>query len=398
MHASTILRCCIGEILDTLHATRCRRLLDAVEALVAGRRLTLTELARQWPGAEHVHAPLKALDRLLSNSHLHAESEGLQRAITARLLQGMPRPVLQVDWSPLKKDGRWALLRASVAMGGRAMPVHEQVFPLKRMNHPAAQKEFLQQLARQLPTNSSPILVTDAGFRSDWFRAVQAHGWDYVGRLRSNTHTSPLEVDDWAPCGTLHASATAQPADLGPHRIVKGQPMTSRLVLYRGRRTGRDKLTRAGVPEQGGISKKARLAAREPWLLVTSLGADTHCAERIIAIYRTRMQIEEAFRDLKSHRFGVGFTDSLTRKSKRAGVLLLLNRLASFAAWMMAIAARNTRSVDPLARQKSHMHRYSAWRRGMEWLRIKRLSQDIRAGLQAVLDELLDRKLGLALL
>ncbi|MCG6116829.1 MAG: IS4 family transposase, partial [Aquimonas sp.] len=61
MHASTILRCCIGEILDTMHATRCRRLLDAVEALVAGRRLTLTELARQWPGAERAHAPLKAL-------------------------------------------------------------------------------------------------------------------------------------------------------------------------------------------------------------------------------------------------------------------------------------------------------------------------------------------------
>ncbi|MCG6118068.1 MAG: hypothetical protein MEQ07_07720, partial [Aquimonas sp.] len=89
---------------------------------------------------------------------------------------------------------------------------------------------------------------------------------------------------------------------------------------------------------------------------------------------------------------------SLTRKSERAGVLLLLNRLTSFAAWMMAIAARNTWSVDPLTRQKSHMRRYSAWRRGMEWLRFRRLPQDIRAGLHAVLGELLERKRGLALL
>jgi hypothetical protein len=398
MHASTILRCCIGEALDGLHASRCRRLLGAVEALVAGRRLSLTELARQWPGADRVHAPLKALDRLLSNKHLHAESADLQRAMVARLLQGMRQPTLQVDWSSLKRDGRWALLRASVAMGGRAMPVHEQVFPIEHTNQPEAQQRFLQQLAELLPSDGRPILVTDAGFRSDWFRAVQAQGWDYVGRLRNNTHVSALEVDDWTPCGTLHAKATAQPTDLGRRRIVKGQPWICRMILFRGPRAGRDKLTRTGQPEQSHLSKKARSAAREPWLLVTSLSADTHCSERIVAAYRTRMQIEEAFRDLKSHRYGVGFTDSLTRKPERAGVLLLLNRLASFAAWLMTIAARSTRSVDPLARQKSHMKRYSAWRRGLEWLRIKRLPQDIRDGIEAALDALLERNLPVAML
>lgn len=396
MHASAILRRCIGDALDALHSTRCRRLLGAVEALVAGRRLSLTELARQWPGAERMHAPLKALDRLLSNSHLHAESADLQRAMTARLLQGLPRPMLQVDWSTLKRDGRWALLRASVAMGGRAMPVYEQVFAIERMNHPEAQQTFLQELVEVLPPGCRPILITDAGFRSDWFRAVQARGWDYLGRLRSNTHVSPLAVDEWQPCQTLHASARPQPEDLGRQRIVKGEPWVCRLVRYRGRRTGRDKLTRAGRPEQGHTSNKARRAAREPWLLVTSLGADTHCAERVVAAYRTRMQIEEAFRDLKSHRYGVGFTDSLTRKAKRAGVLMLLNRLASFAAWLMAIAARNTRSADPLARQKSHMGRYSAWRRGMEWLRINRLPRDIRDELDAALSALMDRHRALA--
>jgi hypothetical protein len=129
MHASTILRCCIGEALGGLHASRCHCVLGAVEALVAGRRLSLTELARQWPGADRVHAPLKALDRLLSNKHLHAESADLQRAMVARLLQGMRQPTLQVDWSSLKRDGCWALLRASVAMGGRAMPVHRAGVP-----------------------------------------------------------------------------------------------------------------------------------------------------------------------------------------------------------------------------------------------------------------------------
>lgn len=44
-----------------------RRLLGAVDALVAARHVVLMELARQYPGAARVAAPLKALDRLLSN-------------------------------------------------------------------------------------------------------------------------------------------------------------------------------------------------------------------------------------------------------------------------------------------------------------------------------------------
>jgi len=46
-----------------MHALRRRVLLGAADALIAGRRLTLMDVARSWPGAERVRAPLKALDR-----------------------------------------------------------------------------------------------------------------------------------------------------------------------------------------------------------------------------------------------------------------------------------------------------------------------------------------------
>jgi hypothetical protein len=45
-----------------MHALHSRVLLRAVEAMVHGRRLTLIELARAWPDAERIRAPLKALD------------------------------------------------------------------------------------------------------------------------------------------------------------------------------------------------------------------------------------------------------------------------------------------------------------------------------------------------
>lgn len=67
MRAYQVLRKCLSDSLKPMHQTRLRVLMHAVEALVAGRRLTLMDIARSWPGAERVRAPLKAFDRLLSN-------------------------------------------------------------------------------------------------------------------------------------------------------------------------------------------------------------------------------------------------------------------------------------------------------------------------------------------
>lgn len=369
MHASTILRRSLADVLGPMHAARSGRLLGAVEALVAGRRLTLTDLARSWPGATWMHAPLKALDRLLGNPRLHVAIAPLQRAMSRWLMRGGSRPLLLVDWADLKGDGRWALLRAAVPVGGRALTVYEQIFPLLRMGQPQAQREFLHQLTRVIPAGTRPIIITDAGFRSDWLRAVQAMGWDFIGRLRNNTQVACGDEASWRGCAQLHALASGGVLDLGPYRVVKGAPMCCRLVLATRRPKGREKRTRKGLPEQGRSSRKARKAAREPWLLVTSLTTRTHAAAAVAAAYGKRMQIEEAFRDLKSHRYGAGFEDSLSRKAERLGVLLLLHALASFAAWLMGLAVQTTAHRDPLSRQPGQRGRYSLIRRGIEWLR-----------------------------
>ncbi len=54
MGASRVLQKCLWECLGAMHVMRSRVLLQAVEALVAGRRLTLLDVARSWPGAERV--------------------------------------------------------------------------------------------------------------------------------------------------------------------------------------------------------------------------------------------------------------------------------------------------------------------------------------------------------
>lgn len=67
MRASQVLQKCLHRSLSDMHALRERALLRTVEALLAGRRLTLIDVARAWPGAMRVRAPLKASGRLLGN-------------------------------------------------------------------------------------------------------------------------------------------------------------------------------------------------------------------------------------------------------------------------------------------------------------------------------------------
>lgn len=76
---------------------------------------------------------------------------------------------------------------------------------------------------------------------------------------------------------------------------------------------------------------------KEPWLISTSLPGNQRQAQRIIKLYKTRMQIEEAFRDTKSQRLGFSIRESLTRNLERLEILLLIGALATLIAWLLGV-------------------------------------------------------------
>jgi hypothetical protein len=80
-----------------------------------------------------------------------------------------------------------------------------------------------------------------------------------------------------------------------------------------------------------------RKRATEPWFLATSLRNEP--ADAVVAIYATRMQVEECFRDTKNARFGWGLQFSATRSTARLNVLLLLASIAFAAVLLIGIAA-----------------------------------------------------------
>jgi hypothetical protein len=372
-----------------MHALRSAALLDAVRALIAGRRLTLTELARSWPGALRVAAPLKRLDRLLGNTHLMEERDGLYAAIIHWVVR-QPQPVIVVDWSPLDRRGRFQLLRAGLAVGGRTLTVYEKAYPAKVVGSPRAELALLHALKQAIPVGSTPILVTDAGFRAPWFRAVRRLGWDWVGRVRGRALVKPEAAentfDRWIPCTQLYRRVREAARDLGLWDTVRRHSIVCRLVLYYKGPRGRIDTTLAGQRARNKSSRKIAQRESEPWLLAVSPKLDLTPAQ-VVAIYARRMQIEQSFRDLKSHRYGVGFEDSLTRTRDRLAALLLILALASFVAWITARTATRTILLEAAAMLvRSSQAGVLSWHRlGWQLLREQRWRIDLRINATSIL-------------
>lgn len=372
MHACAVLQKVLSPVIDSLDARNARNLLFAVAALLAGRRLTLMELARHWPRAERVHAPLKRADRLLGNPRVQAVRTRLYQAAMAWLVC-CPRPVLIVDWSELKSDGKWHLLRAGVVSRGRTLTLYEEVHPEARKNARAVEAAFLKRLRAMLPAEARPIVVTDAGFRVPWFRAVEALGWHWVGRIRHRARVQPLGAapdTPFLPRQALYPRARQRARTLGVFALTESKRLPCQLVLARRARGDRGQLTRAGHRARGGHARKMAARAKEPWLLGASRSLADLTAADIVRLYAKRMQIEQSFRDLKSHRYGCAFEDTLTRDPRRLEMLLLIHALATLAAWLEGVVVL-TATIARGGQLSRASHHSTVW---IGWERLRRQS------------------------
>lgn len=325
---------------QSIHASRLGALLAAVETACVGAPLTLTGLGRWLKGRAKVKHAIKRIDRLLGNVHVHRERMVIYAAQASLLVGGTAQPVVIVDWSNLSHDRRWQLLRASIPVGGRALTLYEEVHPLSKLGNRAVHKRFLAKLESVLPNRCVPIIVTDAGFTVPWFRLVEQRGWHWVGRVKNRSYLLADGDQWWYRAEALHEGASSRAECLGAYTLTESNPLSCSIFRFKNPPKGRMSLTLAGARRIGRCSAKKAKANREPWLLATSLPAEVALARRVVNLYAKRMQIEEAFRDLKSHRYGMSFEDTRSRCAQRLSVLLLIAALAQFALWLTGRAGQ----------------------------------------------------------
>ena len=339
MHVARLLSQWLSNHTVIGHRARERALMKLVHALLDGSKLSLTQLGRHRAGSAYEKHHIKAADRLLANRHLHAERDGIYRAIARTLLAGIKRPVIIVDWSDLEPRRRWLVIKAAAAVGGRALSLYEKVYPMKRYNSPRTHREFLLALKAVLPEGCKPIIVTDAGFRGPWFKAVEAQGWDWVGRIRNKIKYYHAGSGRWRYTDTLYKRATARVQHIGEVSLSPRHGYRFRLYLVRAYKPSRGR-PRRGERAKCPHARTYRRLHEAPWLIATSLPHESGSSRKIKQLYAQRMQIEETFRDTKSHRWGFGLHYARFDDGRRLEVLLLIAALASLVLWLVGLCGQ----------------------------------------------------------
>lgn len=343
MHATQLLDRFLALGCQGIHGRRWRALMACVGGLLRGRKLSVTGLGRALQSPAYEKHNIKRSDRLMGNRHLHRERQRIFQALAAVLVGPQSRPVMVVDWSDLSANREYQLLRASLPQGGRALTVYEETHPQGVVGNPRIHETFLRRLEAVLPAGCRPIVVTDAGFRSPWFRAVQALGWDFVGRVGGHTMVRARGQAQWVRVEQVFATATSRARHLGAVDLVRRQPLACEAYLVKKRPQGRVKRTVFGQRCRMRHSEKNAHRERTPWLLVTSVSGGPAITGRVLSWYRQRMQIEESFRDLKNSRWGFSLDQARVHSAQRYDNLLLIGSLATFAVWLVGRVAEAKR-------------------------------------------------------
>jgi Transposase DDE domain len=333
MRVEAMVRELIGVCSSVVHAVRLMTVIKLVEAIIRSGRLTPATIGRSLRGSARPKHEIKRVDRLLGNPKMTSDRMFLFRAIAHRLLRGAEKPVILVDWT--QAGGTHVALVAAVPIDGRALPIYIEVHPLKKLGNAAVERRFLCRLKTIVPPECRSIVVSDAGFKGPFFSAVLECGWDFLGRVRGTTK-AVSDSGKKISKEEFYARATTTPVELGEFGLFVKQEIPCRLVLVRKRRRPGPKRPPPACKEE----RESRQSALDPWLLATSL-SDGDAAD-IVRLYAKRMQIEETFRDAKSHRFGWFLGTVRLSTPARVAVLLALAALAYLVTTLIGMAVERS--------------------------------------------------------
>jgi len=340
MHTMKLLQNLIEKSSPSIHKKRLSCLLDVVGSLLDVSKLWISALGRHIKNNTSEKHNIKKVDTLIGNGRLHQERILFYKMVSQLIIGSKKHPVILVDWSMISPKTSHYFLRASVAMKGRAHTLYEEVHPLNCYANSTIHRTFLNTLKCILPQDCIPIIITDAGFRNPWFRAILDLGWHFIGRLRYQTRIQQVgDSDEWIPVKNFHSQVGNTANYMGKFLVARTKPLEVNMYSVKQKKRYRLKKTKLGQKCQSGHSKKHAKGAQEPWILMTSLPHRHSSAEKVVKLYQQRMQIEESFRDLKNKRDGFRLSESGTSNIKRLENLLLIALLATFVVWLTGIIA-----------------------------------------------------------
>jgi len=318
-----------------------KSLLTSVNAALGGAHLSTTSRGRHLEGEAKTKNKIKRVSRLFSNPTLQKSFINFYQDMANLLLSKVKRPIILVDGSLFSTCGEFQFLSASTPAGGRSLPLLEQAFHRSEVMSSKAHKVFLEKLQTLLPEGVKPIVVTDAGFQTPWFRNIEALGWDYIGRATSNVNYFNEEKRGWRPLEEIGKKAKQKPEFVMTTKVSKTNTLTQSIYRFKSRSKGRKAMTLKGDDRRSAMYKKYSKRAKNPWILLTSLSPDEYKPKDIINFYKTRMQIEESFRDLKDDYHGLGLVYNGSKDVDKITIALLIGAIVRFLLWALGRAVKS---------------------------------------------------------
>jgi len=164
-------------------------------------------------------------------------------------------------------------------------------------------------------------------------------GWYWVCRVRGNVQLS-IDGENWKRNSEWFASANNKATSLGGIYFSKTTKHPCIATLYKGRKKGRIKKKLRGGKSQCSTDKYQEKKAKEPWFLISCLPKKwDKNPKKVMKLYATRMQIEEAFRDTKNGKLGISLEFANSRTPERFDILLLIGALILYILWCIGFVA-----------------------------------------------------------
>lgn len=277
-------------------------------------RLSLGALFRVLPTPGTPHAREKRLHRFLANPRLDPRgvTAGLARLIFGR--RGVGLWPIAFDQT---KAGATQALVAGVPFGGRTLPLAVYTFEYPwveraAQSQNALEEVFLADLEEALPHGVRGVFMGDRGYA----RAALLRRSGRLGRLTLIRGRAGTQVE-----------YEGRRLKLGELPARPGQALRYPRVRYQAQER---------VPVDVIVYHDP--AFREPWYLLVPPGSEAVLpTDTVVALYRERMQVEQSFRDFKTH-LGLRGLQLQVRVAERTGRLLLAFAIAYSLALVLGVS------------------------------------------------------------
>ena len=288
---------------ERLHAKQVDSVTNAVVGVVHAVSLSIHAIGvglAAARGLQTKHA-IKQVDRLLSNSALNVWA--LFAHWVPYVVASTPAIVVALDWTDFDADGHATIALSLVTAHGRALPLIWRSVPKAQLKgrRNRYEDEVLLRLHEVLPPGVRVTILADRGFGDQQLYAIlKDFGFDFIVRFRG---VVTVESRD----GEVRAASAWVPAN-------------GRLRSLRGARVTQDR-----YPLDAVVCVQAT-GMQAPWCL--AVGGATITGAQAVRLYGRRFTIEEAFRDVKDPRYGLGMSATHVRDPRRRDRLLLICAMA----------------------------------------------------------------------